>query len=319
MNISLKVALSKHHAKSRATPLRKVFGDGYLYSTNKVYKNIRDTLLRQGFGFTSSDFCSYGFMRLAALDRILAKGKLPYTDTVSALELLERERPSSFHVDELEMTHPNTLSHESCHCVADRILRMRAGRLSPHAAESMRVLRLIVPEAFALATDTMICGYTRDSIERYFYETNSYQTDPLIQLQRMRVRDGLDAFGFRDTYRILIYAAIFGQFLRRRLVGKDLKDFVRLAIPERGKLRPAQKEAMKQLVRCWLHYEKRKGFYVDTAHLYFRMVLGTKKKLPHLLDFDFVAMLDANPGLREAIEMMIGCAELGPAALKSGT
>ena len=88
LDIAKLIAL--HDAHSGAHALRHSLGDGYLYTHNRVFANVRNVVQAKGFVFSrrhTSLWREYNVLSLLCLQSILDGRVVPYCDNVSPLRV----------------------------------------------------------------------------------------------------------------------------------------------------------------------------------------------------------------------------------------
>ncbi|HEX4924053.1 MAG TPA: hypothetical protein VFV50_08205, partial [Bdellovibrionales bacterium] len=152
--------IKAHESKAGETPLNDVFGDGYLYAENRVYRNIRDKAVALGFEYTADDFCDYNVCSLAALPEILNARKIPFLKNAGVFRKMSAKGLGNAAVSELPNIRPNYLLHESAHGIAHATYPWPAGESS--AGERERVLSIMLAEAYANAVERVARYSTGD-------------------------------------------------------------------------------------------------------------------------------------------------------------
>src|SRR5437763_7777417 len=86
--IDIAKLIALHDGHSCAHALHHSLGDGYLYTHNKVFANVRDVVRAKGFVFSgrhTSLWREYNVIPLLCLQSILDGRVVPYCDNVSPL------------------------------------------------------------------------------------------------------------------------------------------------------------------------------------------------------------------------------------------
>src|ERR1051326_6936606 len=113
-----------------AQALPDILGDRYLYSRNKIFKAIRDSVLNFGYKFSkehTQQWIDYQVFPLLSLQGFFDSKVIPYIDNGLCAALLVRKIPTialepKFLLDSMKK---NYLLHESTHCVAHEFLKNR--------------------------------------------------------------------------------------------------------------------------------------------------------------------------------------------------
>ena len=189
IKLSQILSVQDRYASTENT-LPEVVGDGYFYSTNAIFKNIRDWSIKGGFRFEKRPAFPYETFPLLALFNILESKVVPFSDNVFWLRLLEEQRPGSFTTSDLEGLGPsaNFLIHESSHCVAHTILNGQKHVMTRHPRSMRReeILKIMLAESFANAVEDMALSLTkRNSFEMWLWRFNSYRLIRLKGLNKL--------------------------------------------------------------------------------------------------------------------------------------
>lgn len=162
--------LEEHLRANHPSGISHNLGDSYLCQQNKIYRNIRETALKQGCKYScepSSANQAYQALPLSQLNAILESKTIPYLDNVSVIKQLEAQIPGVTQWDDIsDNLRKNFLFHESCHAVA------RA--LSIGLKTEDRVLNMLLEESFANTCELLAVMDANELAHRVFYDRNSY-------------------------------------------------------------------------------------------------------------------------------------------------
>jgi hypothetical protein len=164
--------------------LADAFGDRYLYRHNPIFANIRNATLDRGYRFSAEDtplWRDYQSFSLAALNRILSAGTIPYFDTGTTVRRLVAANSRALWTPDFITGNlkRNYAFHESAHCVAHAILQgfeTELRTVAPGEADRV-VLEAILAESFANTVEVLGSVFEHKPIsDRVFYALNSYHS-----------------------------------------------------------------------------------------------------------------------------------------------
>jgi hypothetical protein len=276
--VTLKQLLAEHRRYAARTPLATSLGDGYLYTHNTQFRNIRDWVRELGFQFTRDDYCHYRALPLAALPIILREQRMVYIDNATPLGRVERRSPGMFLAEMGIRAISNAVLHESMHCIADRVL--------PRAKTTRElVLRVLLAESVATTVDAFGVAYVRDDVHRIFHNYNSfYSLEPAAPFRTVLGR-ALRAHGALRCFKVLLFSHLYSSFLFKSVKRPELRRISALtgAHDERHMF-PLLASHVDRVNRT---------FRIRVAEFYFHHVHRIRKSIFSLVDFDFVqAIMD---------------------------
>lgn len=178
-NVLIADLLAADRACHQTATVPYAFGDSYLYAHFGAFRRLRDELRRSGFGI-SKDQGRLQSCGLLVLGEMLRNHNLYAVDNLWAVERLEASRPNHYRSQDLlevGLT-GNFLTHEAAHAIADGIYSgvFRSGELA--ASHRLRLLRLLLAEAFANTSDFILSlEASADPFGRSFLRHNSYFAD----------------------------------------------------------------------------------------------------------------------------------------------
>ncbi len=164
-----------------ANALPDAAGDRYLYSTNRVFANIRDVAIHFGYRFSheaSELWRDYQVLPLLTLHRIVRGKVIPYSDNRPTLTRLIANDPDiSLPVNFLENNiKRNYTLHEAAHCIATTVFQLNDSLLSSACdTEKERfVVKEILSEAFANSVETFAAAVDPSPLPAFIFSLNSY-------------------------------------------------------------------------------------------------------------------------------------------------
>jgi hypothetical protein len=302
---SLRTLLEIHERYRNSQALQDAFGDGYLYHHNLIIRNVRDAALKLGIKFTLEDFCDYQAFPLASLPEILKQNLIPYVNSYRPIAKLAGTRAGDLVAARVipKGTASNHVLHESCHCIANRLLSTHSGQGTPNEQE--RVLQIMMSEAFANSCELMSQAYVSGKIHQELYELNSYLPYKIKNAQLLH--EAFDVLDFRPAFKFVFLTFMFSNFLYKEIKPRGLQLVLSLAAPNR-QLSKDQLSSLKKLgdIAFRLNY----GFRTATAELYFRL-LGFERSATDLLDFNFLSAIFKNAELVKQLDQFAEVAEHG--------
>lgn len=176
--VSLAALLRLHGWYRHPHVLMSVLGDPYLYHHSRLFANVRDAALAEGFTLSDQDcpvWREYRAMPLVVLQRILETRRIPIVDNVSVLERLRAlgppRLPLRFLVNHLCR---NYVLHESSHCVAHAALARLRSAAPIHGDGALFVLENLLAESFANCTEQLVACLGASNPHILFFNFNSY-------------------------------------------------------------------------------------------------------------------------------------------------
>jgi hypothetical protein len=188
-SVTLRALLDIDAASSHPMGLGDVIGDGYLCARSPLFRRLRRQVDELGYAFSAENALRYQTHPMLHLDGILKSRTIPYLPNRWAVEWMDSFRPGYFTTRHLRSAPPtaNYLAHESAHAIADDVFRRRVSDADQHR---QRVLRFLIPEAFANSIDTLLLTtLPPGEVSECFARLNSYNTMPIAPaLLRFRER-----------------------------------------------------------------------------------------------------------------------------------
>jgi hypothetical protein len=270
-------------------------GDGFLYATNPIYRQIRLAVLGCGFSFTTEDFCDYFTYPLMCLDEVIAAKKIPYRENFIWLEKLEKSAPAKFSLDDLKRggLRFNYIFHESAHCIAHSVF-FGEQKLATLPKNRDTLLRILLGEAFANTSECLASLFAEGELGSYFLDANChYRSDEKEVAVLLRF---VKALGMEAVAKVLLAAFLYSNFMYERLGIKEEKLIRAFAgIESRGNLKP--------LLRVGLSLCEQ--FRSDTTQLHL-VKMGFVRELDALIDYDPLEKIAGNKKLHKGIDELAG-------------
>lgn len=285
LSSSLREVLDFDAALAGPFSLSQNLGDASLFEKNRVYAGLRRAAWGADFRFSLLDPQAYFGWSLVSLDTILKTRMIPFRNNRGGLEHLEEMRPGFFTLADLELNRPtpNYVLHETAHAVAfDEIFgRPRDVRraMSPPAP----LVRLILGEAYAMATEYFAACYVQSDLDQWFFSISSYRR----RLDGKRViGEALAERGALGSGLIVLLAFLHSNYLRQSLSAHELDRGLEL-FGERA-LRGKERKRVVAAANCFMQMNPE--FLRDTSKL-FLGPLGYAK--------DTASILNSRDPLRE--------------------
>jgi hypothetical protein len=290
--VTLKQLLAEHRRCASRTPLATSLGDGYLYTHNTQFRNIRDWVGELGFRFTRDDYCHYRALPLAALPIILREQRMVYIDNATPLGRVERASPGMFPAEMGIRAISNAVLHESMHCIADRVL--------PHAKTTRElVLRVLLAESVATTVDAFGVAYVQDDVHRIFHNYNSfYPLEPAAPFRTI-LRRALRAHGAVACFKVLLFSHLYSNFLFKSVQRSELRRIREVT----GIVGAHDERHMFPLLASHVDRVSR-SFRIGAAEFYFHHVHRIRKSIISLVDFDFVQAIADDTETIRAIDQI---------------
>ncbi len=266
--IDITKLIALHHDYSPAQALPGSLGDGYLYTLNKVFANVRDVVRASGFSFSdrhTSLWREYNVFPLLCLQSILEGRVVPFCDNVSPLRAVVSRSaslalPPNFLLGNLRR---NYLLHESAHCLAYDVLLQIDGQVS-HGDKKTVVLDNLFAESFANATETFAASFLETTAAKFFFNLSSFMSYiPAVNEAARRLGA---SHGPRGLFKLLCFSYFFAN-LRFEEVTPELSDLcISLSLDGAG-VHEDDEEPLAVLLDNSLKLNEK--FRAETAAVYF--------------------------------------------------
>jgi hypothetical protein len=299
MYLKLSRLLEVHKKFSTPQSLTTNLGDGYLIRHNKVYKNIRMRTLSSGFVLSDDSNPFYQALPLSQLENLLKAKKIPFTDNVSVLKIIENQMPSQFEWNDItDNLKSNQILHESCHAVAREVFRHSIGQ-STHRESAFllsRPLQMLIEESFANACELLAICDVHESAHKIFYEINSYTS---LFEERTHLLNAKKQFGESAVLKFLILSYLCANFLHESLDESKLSRLIRLAFANAStqfalntfSLEATDLKMLRALSKICFRLDKR--FRTVTTSFYLRLS-GVSKDFRDVLTLDFLKIFETD-------------------------
>lgn len=269
--------------------ISQVFGDGFLYQTNKIYNRIRKKFLASGFTITDTDFCHYVVLPYASLTQILQAKKIPYSDNVTVFRDIEKQRSGHFCIGDIPKVKSNYLLHEASHCIADSVLETNDFNFKNHFSDPEQAILFpyLLMESFANSTESFANAFSTSAEEKLFYDLNSYVTHS--KKVDSQLRYCLETFGEKDTFTLIYISYLCANLLIPEQSTKQLLQLlVAAGLSEAVTKKMLESPKAKGL---FAHgYELNLDFRLQTTG-FFCALIGLKSPLEKLIAIDLVTVL----------------------------
>ena len=284
--IEIAKLIALHHGHSHAHAVPHSLGDGYLYTHNKVFANVRNVVLSRGFTFSdrhTSLWREYNVLSLLCLQSILDGRVVPYCDNVSPLRAVVSRSasltvPPSFLLGSLRR---NYLLHESAHCLAHDVFQQIDGGAS-HVDKKTIVLDNLFAESFANATETFAASLLETTAEKFFFNLSSFMSHiPAVKEAAGRLGS---TYGLRGLFKIICFSYLLAN-LRYEELTPELSDWCVSLSLDGARLDEDDEDPLALLLENSLTLNEK--FRADTAAVYFSF-LGCKDEFTALYRFNLV-------------------------------
>ncbi len=284
VDIAKLIVLHRGHSHARALP--HSLGDGYLYTHNKVFANVRNVVLAKGFSFShrhTSLWREYNVLPLLCLQSILDGRVVPYCDNVSPLRAMvsrsaSQALPSSVGLL-LGNLRRNYLLHESAHCLAHDVLQQIDGRGSRVDKKTV-VLDNLFAESFANATETIAASLLATTAEKFFFNLSSFMSYS-SNVQEAVWRLG-SKYGPQSLFKIICFSYFLAN-LRYEEVTPKMSDQCVSLMFDGGDLEEHDKQPLDVIYENSLQLNEK--FREETAAVYFGF-LGCSDEFAQLYRFN---------------------------------
>lgn len=288
--IDIAKLITLHDGQSCAHGLSHSLGDGYLYTHNKVFANVRDVVRARGFVFSrrhTNLWREYNVISLLCLQSILDGRVVPYCDNVTPLRAVASRSanlglPRSVMRFLLGNLRRNYLLHESAHCIAHDVIQQIDARGS-HVDKKTLVLDNLFAESFANATETFAASLLETTAEKFFFNLSSFMSYlPAVKeaTRRLGSKDGL-----HGIFKIICFSYILAN-LRYEEVTPEMSDQCVSLLLDAADLDEDDKQSLAVLFENSLKLNEK--FREETAAVYFGF-LGCHDEFAALHRFDLFA------------------------------
>jgi len=269
--IDIAKLIALHDGNSGAHALPHSLGDGYLYTHNKVFANVRNVVQAKGFVFSRRHtrlWREYNVLSLLCLQSILDGRVVPYCDNVSHLRRMASRSaslglPRSVMRFLLGNLRRNYLLHESAHCIAHDVFQQIDARGS-HVDKKTVVLDNLFAESFANATETFAASLLDTIAEKFFFNLSSFMSYiPGVKEAAWQLGLG---YGLRGLFKVICFSYFFAN-LRYDEVTPEMVDLCVSLSLDGVLLREDDKQPLTVLFENSLKLNEK--FREETAAVYF--------------------------------------------------
>ena len=269
IDIAKLIALHDGHSHAQALP--HSVGDGYLYTHNRVFANVRNVVQAKGFVFSrrhTSLWREYNVLPLLCLQSILDGRVIPYCDNVSPLRAMASRSaspalPQAVMQFLLGNLRRNYLLHESAHCIAHHAFQQIDGRVS-HVDKKTLVLDNLFAESFANATETFAASLLETAAEKFFFNLSSFMSY-LPAVNEVAWRLGSE-YGLHGLFKLICFSYFLSN-LRYEEVTQEISNLCVSLSLDGGDLDEDDKQPLAVLFDNSLKLNKK--FRDETAAVYF--------------------------------------------------
>ncbi|MES3036481.1 MAG: hypothetical protein V4736_01120 [Bdellovibrionota bacterium] len=277
--------------------LAQNFGDGFLYTNNRIYKNVREAVIKNGYSFSSEQNSFYQALPFSQLERILANKVIPLNDNVTVLEQLTARLRDAIEWDDIsDGLKKNYVFHESCHGVARAVAKDTLTSLKDMASiesQRLRTLQILMEESFSNTCELLAVSEAQDPIHRIFYEQNSYT---FLFEDRTNLKNAMRDIGEKIVFKFMFLSYLHSNFLFQGLEEKQINAILKMIGDGTDlKLDPKHLKTLKALSRIAFTLDVR--FRTVTTRFHLRLN-GLQLTIEKLLDFNFLESITAHKEYR---------------------
>jgi hypothetical protein len=269
------------------THLDECIGDGYLYSRNLIFRNLRNSVVKLDVSFSDRlGLFHYQSCPNLSFSKILRTKKIPYLKNVRPLLAVETFSPL-LKLQKIPEIKKNNIMHESSHIFAQSILghcRRKKGDLK---AQCAFVLTSLLSESFASASETFGQIFVAGDIHQWMYRQNVNLYGCDAARYRQLLTHISKKYGIKMCFKLAIVSFMYWNFFIKRITPGDLVKVVPLCRMEKT---PVGKTERLILEFCNFHFHIHGFFRREVAEFYFKAA-GLEKPLAELLRFDFISHL----------------------------
>jgi len=167
-----------HNQYAKFTPLTDTLGDGFMYQTSSIFRNVRDIVVAGNFTFKNAlteETNEYFLTQLYQLDKIYFEKTLFPRHNYKALMKLALKFPSL----DIKLSEVGTLEcysallHESVHCICQQYFGWTSLSLNNQQDPQKFLQEVIAAEAMAISTEFLTCLPYTNPDERSLAYINS--------------------------------------------------------------------------------------------------------------------------------------------------
>lgn len=279
--------LEQHFSEDLEIGLNRNFGDSYLCSKNKIFRNIRRETLGLGYSFSLDRNDDYLALPLSQLATVLSTKKIPYIDNVSVLENIESQIPNLANwMDIRDSFRKNFVFHESCHAVARK-----------YAVGENPILDMLIEESFANTCELLAVVEAEQYAHKIFFEWNSYSA---LHEARTNLKNAMEEFGPAVFFKYVFFGYLHSNYLRNSIDETQLTRVLKIA--SKTELSAKQLKTLKALLKICFTLDS--GFKEVTTGFYMKL-RGVETDHSQLAKQDFLVIFEKKSGYHGYLERLI--------------
>lgn len=279
--------LEQHFSEGSELGLSRNFGDSYLCSKNRIFRNIRRETLGLGYSFSLDRNDAYLALPLSQLATVLSNKIIPYVDNVGVLESIESQIPGRANwADIRDSLRKNFVFHESCHAVA----RHFAVGASP-------ILDMLIEESFANTCELLAVVDAEQFAHKIFFEWNSYSA---LHESRVNLKNAIEEIGPGLFFKYVFFGYLHSNFLRENIDEVQMKRVWKIV----SNTEPPAKQlkTLKSLLKICFTLDY--GFKEVTTGFYMKL-RGVETDQSQLAKQDFLIIFEKNSGYTSYLDRLI--------------
>jgi hypothetical protein len=254
--------------------IREALGDRYLCCNNSVYLGIRKRFLSFGFRYVgdATDPLWRGYLTasLMSLPDLLEQRAVPFcNNSEGARRVLNRNPAWTLSNGGMHgLFRQNYLLHESCHCIADDVVKARVSLPSGRWNENeISVVRALVCESFANLVERIAGAMATTQAHALFFALNSYVSHGH---RDRNLQCTISEFPMECIFKLGILAYFYVNAHSRPANAKTAEMFIDMAFSPDTSLSPVERRLLLSLVENTFLLET--GFTEGTSSDYFRFM-----------------------------------------------
>ncbi|MBY0452462.1 MAG: hypothetical protein K2P92_05450, partial [Bdellovibrionaceae bacterium] len=276
------------------TELKTTLGDGFLYETSPIFRNVRDNVKASGYKIISElseESRDFFMTSVFQFEKIILEKKLFARQNAEALRYLARKCHNlSMQVNEVSLSETySSLFHESIHCIfADRF-GWKSLLLKDHADQKTYIEQIFTAESAALAFEYILCATYHDPCERSLVFLNALGYQDAESLEAYRALERMCGL---EVAALWLFRGYFASnyFYEAFLPPPGLFQTVyNKCVFEGEKL---DKAVGHMEIVFSIGFSLNKGFRNGTASGFFKMI-GLKGNLKNAFQFDLFEILNS--------------------------
>lgn len=184
-------AVALHDKHKFSTALSSTLGDGFLYDTSPLFKNVRDHVQSQGYSIIdelTEESRDYFMTSLFQFDKIIFEKKLFARQNAEAIRhLAHKFNHISMQIGDMALTETySSLFHESVHCIFAERFQWKSLWLKDHPDTQLYLEQIFTAESAALSFEFILGTAYQHPDERGLVMLNAlgYQDAESIEAYR---------------------------------------------------------------------------------------------------------------------------------------